>query len=175
MRLVDLPGARRRATGSYEVSSGDPAGLPNTAWLFDEVPTADPASWRLTVRAAGKERRWTLAEIRRGTDTVSAVLDCTGGWWSRQQWTGTRVTRLLPEGARGTVEVISATGYRRRLPVTDDLLLAVDVGGRPLSDGHGAPARLVVPGRRGYHWVKWVVRIEHDDRPWWVESPLPLQ
>jgi hypothetical protein len=30
-------------------------------------------------------------------------------------------------------------------------------------------------GRRGYHWVKWVVRITLDDRPWWLEPPLPLQ
>jgi DMSO/TMAO reductase YedYZ molybdopterin-dependent catalytic subunit len=55
------------------------------------------------------------------------------------------------------------------------LLLAVDVGGQPLSAGHGAPIRLVVPGRRGYHWVKWVTRVELDESPWWVEAPLPLQ
>jgi hypothetical protein len=32
-----------------------------------------------------------------------------------------------------------------------------------------------VPGRRGFHWVKWVVRVDHDQRPWWLESPVPLQ
>jgi DMSO/TMAO reductase YedYZ molybdopterin-dependent catalytic subunit len=108
-------------------------------------------------------------------DRVTAVLDCTGGWWTEQTWTGARVARLLPPGTAGTVTVISATGYRRRLPLSDDLLLASGVGGRPLTPGHGAPLRLVVPGRRGFHWVKWVVRIEHDDRPWWWEPPLPLQ
>jgi DMSO/TMAO reductase YedYZ molybdopterin-dependent catalytic subunit len=82
---------------------------------------------------------------------------------------------LLPEGQTGTAEVSSATGYWRRLPLTDDLLLAVDVGGAALSDGHGAPVRLVVPGRRGFHWVKWIDRIVIDDRPWWLESPFPLQ
>ena len=78
-------------------------------------------------------------------------------------------------GRTGSVQVVSRTGYRRRLPLSDDLLLAVDVGGAPLSIGHGAPVRLVVPGRRGYHWVKWVSHVEHDSRPWWQEVPLPLR
>jgi DMSO/TMAO reductase YedYZ molybdopterin-dependent catalytic subunit len=45
----------------------------------------------------------------------------------------------------------------------------------PLSSGHGAPARLVAPGRRGYWWVKWVARIELRDEPWWLQPPFPLQ
>ena len=40
------------------------------------------------------------------------------------------------------------------------LFLATQVGGEPISAGHGFPVRLVVPGRRGYHWVKWLSRIE---------------
>ncbi|WP_296367295.1 MULTISPECIES: molybdopterin-dependent oxidoreductase [unclassified Pseudonocardia] len=55
------------------------------------------------------------------------------------------------------------------------LLLATSAAGRPLSAGHGGPARLVVPGRRGFWWVKWVVAIETTDEPWWWQPPLPLQ
>jgi hypothetical protein len=40
--------------------------------------------------------------------------------------------------------------------------------------GHGAPARLVVPGRRGYWWVKWVTAIDVDDTPWWWQPPFPV-
>ena len=170
---LSLRGADRRPTGSYELSSGDPTGLPTTSWLLDTVP--DVSRWRLTVASGGARRSWTAADLDAYDDTVSAVIDCTGGWWSRQEWTGVRVRRLLPDGATGSVEVVSATGYRRRLPLTDDLLLARAVGGRPLNAGHGAPLRLVVPGRRGFHWVKWVVAIEHDDRPWWLQPPLPLR
>ena len=172
---ASLPGARRRATGSYERSSGNPSGMPDTSWLFDEAPNADPAAWRLIVSSGGTRREWTVDQIRAMGDVSSVVLDCTGGWWSRQEWAGAKVARLLPAGATGSVEVRSATGYRRRLPITDDLLLAVDVAGQPLSAGHGAPMRLVVPGRRGYHWVKWVTRIEHSSVPWWLEPPLPWQ
>jgi DMSO/TMAO reductase YedYZ molybdopterin-dependent catalytic subunit len=39
-------------------------------------------------------------------------------------------------------------------------LLATHVGGELLTPGHGAPLRLVAPGRRGFQWVKWVTEIQ---------------
>jgi DMSO/TMAO reductase YedYZ molybdopterin-dependent catalytic subunit len=172
---LTAPRGIRRPTGSFRLASSSVAAIPATSWLFDQAPGIDPQSWRLTVSANGTSRQWSLEELARWDDRQVAVLDCTGGWWTEQEWSGVRVARLLPEGTTGTVEVTSATGYSRRLPLTDDLLLATAVGGTGLAAMHGSPARLVVPGRRGYHWVKWVVRIAHDDRPWWGEAPLPLQ
>ncbi len=174
-RALALPGAARRNTGSYELQSADPRSVPATSWLFDAVPAIDTTAWRLEVWHGDDQRSWSLSALNTMTDRVTAVLDCTSGWWTEQSWTGVRVARLLPQGTTGTVTVTSATGYRRRLPLTDDLLLATRIGGQPLSPSHGAPLRLVVPDRRGYHWVKWVVRLEHDDLPWWWEPPRPLQ
>jgi DMSO/TMAO reductase YedYZ molybdopterin-dependent catalytic subunit len=166
----------RQPTGSFRLTSSSVTAIPATSWLFDQVPHLDLASWRLTVTTLGSSSRdWSLEELSRWSDRQVAVLDCTGGWWTEQQWSGVRVSRLLPQGSTGTVEVTSATGYSRRLPLTDQLLLATAIDGTSLSAAHGSPARLVVPGRRGYHWVKWVVRISHDDGPWWVEPPLPLE
>ena len=56
------------------------------------------------------------------------------------------------------VAVESVTGHRIVLPLADleTAILATHVGGEALSPGHGYPVRLVVPGRRGYQWVKWV-------------------
>jgi DMSO/TMAO reductase YedYZ molybdopterin-dependent catalytic subunit len=48
------------------------------------------------------------------------------------------------------------------------------LGRRPLSAGHGFPARLVAPGRRGFWWVKWVASIELTPTPWWRQPPFPL-
>ena len=64
------------------------------------------------------------------------------------------------------MRVVSRTGYRWGFALQDahGLLLATHVGGQPLSHDHGAPIRLVVPGARGFQWVKWVQRVElHQD------------
>jgi DMSO/TMAO reductase YedYZ molybdopterin-dependent catalytic subunit len=112
---------------------------------------------------------------------ITATLDCTGGWYAEQRWRGVPLDRLVTELAPSTtwrsIDVISATGYRRRLPRHDarGVLLATHIGGEPLSLGHGAPVRLVVPGRRGFWWVKWVQRVELVDQPWWWQPPYPLQ
>jgi DMSO/TMAO reductase YedYZ molybdopterin-dependent catalytic subunit len=44
-----------------------------------------------------------------------------------------------------------------------------------LSHGHGSPARLVAPGKRGFEWVKWVDHIEVNETSKWLQPPLPLQ
>ena len=87
-----------------------------------------------------------------------------------------RLLTQVPTGAR-SIDVISSTGYRRRLPLADldQLLLATHAAGQPLSDGHGGPVRLVALGRRGFWWVKWVQRIEVTAESWWLQPPFPLQ
>ncbi|WP_413229304.1 molybdopterin-dependent oxidoreductase [Goekera deserti] len=67
-------------------------------------------------------------------------------------------------------------GLRHRFPLDDldRLLLATDAGDAPLAARHGAPVRLVAPGRRGFWWVKWVTSVELSDRPPWWQSPFPL-
>jgi DMSO/TMAO reductase YedYZ molybdopterin-dependent catalytic subunit len=175
-RLTGLPGARRRFTGSLPVAGDDPGRIPVTQWLDDRVQAIDPSAWRLRVTAGASTRDWTYEELAAFGDRVEAVLDCTGGWFARAAWEGVRLDRLLPPGATGSVVVVSATGYRRRLPLGDagTLLLATRLAGRPLSAGHGFPARLVAPGRRGFWWVKWVVSVELDPAPWWRQPPFPL-
>jgi hypothetical protein len=179
LRLTGAPGADRRATGSLEVGTDDPAAMPVTQWFTDAVPSGSAAA--LTLVFGSRLRRVRVAHLS-GGDSVRAVLDCTGGWYAAQDWSGMRLDRVLALlGDRlpddGSVDVISRTGYRRRLPLRDasSLLLAVSAGGRPLEAGHGAPVRLVAPGRRGFWWVKWVERVEVVDAPWWVQSPFPLQ
>jgi DMSO/TMAO reductase YedYZ molybdopterin-dependent catalytic subunit len=179
-RLASLPGARRRFTGSLEVAG--PARIPVTQWLDDRVQVLDPAAWRLRVSAGDATREWTYQELAGFADRVEAVLDCTGGWYARAAWEGARLDRLLPPGAleragtTASLVVASATGYRRRLPLADagTLLLATRLDGRPLGAGHGFPARLVAPGRRGFWWVKWVVSVDLDPTPWWRQPPFPL-
>src|SRR4029077_10723259 len=165
-----LPSARRAPTGSFH------AEYPiATTWMFDTAPQVDVASWRLAV--AGRTR--TYDELAGYTDRISAVIDCTGGWYSEQVWEGVLLERLLPgiAGGRGSVNVRSIPGYSRRFAIEDAgrLLLATRLAGDPFDAGHGYPVRLVAPGQRGFAWVKWVVAIEVEDQPWWWQPPFPLQ
>lgn len=176
VRATGLPGSARRATGSYERGSFDPATMPVTQWLDDRPPEIDPADWRLVVRTSD-ESTWSYEDLARFSDRVRATVDCTGGWFATQDWTGVRLDRLVDaEDAVRSFLVVSATGYARRFPISDaaSMLLATKADERPLSVGHGSPARLVAPGRRGFWWVKWVERIETSGTPWWWQSPFPL-
>jgi hypothetical protein len=175
VEAVGAPGARRRFTGSYERGSFDPAAMPNTIWLNDTAPFVDPSSWRLTVVG---HRSFTPAELDVMTVTRRALLDCTSGWYAEQDWTGVPVRDLIGpvDGDAQSLVVRSRTGYALRFPLADldTLFLAIGAGGRPLSRGHGYPARLVAPGRRGFWWVKWVEELELSPAPWWWQSPFPV-
>jgi hypothetical protein len=173
VRAASLPGATRRFTGSYEAGSFQPEAMPVSSWMLDAVPEVGAATWRL--RAGGRE--WSYDEVFSFDDRITATLDCTGGFYSTQEWAGVRLDRLVERTAAVSIRVVSSTGYDRRFPAGDtaSLLLATRVGGRPLDAGHGFPARLVAPDRRGFWWVKWVKAIELDELPPWWQSPFPLQ
>ena len=142
-------------------------------WLNDTSPRVTASDWELTL--AGEPV--TLETLRERAAPVIADLDCTGGWWSRQSWDAVPLVELLPDTDASTLEITSVTGYSRLFPARDaaSLYLAVGYGGEPLRRGHGAPVRLVAPGRRGFWWVKWVSRIDAINRPWWLQLPFPAE
>jgi DMSO/TMAO reductase YedYZ molybdopterin-dependent catalytic subunit len=122
-------------------------------------------------------REWSYDELFAFDDRLTATLDCTGGFFSTQEWAGIRLDRLIGHSGGVSIRVLSVTGYDRRFPVerASSLLLATRFGGQTLDPGHGFPARLVVPDARGFWWVKWVTAIEVDDLPHWWQPPFPLQ
>jgi DMSO/TMAO reductase YedYZ molybdopterin-dependent catalytic subunit len=174
LRATGGRGDSRAVTGSFETGSGVPADMPVTQWFNDQVQEVDAASWRLHI--SGGARTYSVDELAAFDDALRATLDCTGGWYAEQVWRGARLDRLL-DGADGrSIVVRSITGYGRRFPRSDaaGLLVATHIGDAQLSAGHGAPARLVAPGRRGFWWVKWITAIDVDDEPWWWQPPFPL-
>jgi DMSO/TMAO reductase YedYZ molybdopterin-dependent catalytic subunit len=166
------------ATGRRFTGSVPKPALEVTSWINDGVQEIDPGAWRLRVGPAVFGLDAVLALPR---ETFDAVLDCTSGWYSSQQWQGVRLSALLtaagvaPGGWR-SVEVRSTTGYARWFGAAtlDDVWLVTHVAGLPLSYGHGFPARIVAPGRRGFWWVKWVSSIQPSERPPWAQSFFPL-
>jgi hypothetical protein len=173
VRATGMPGAARRFTGSYEAGSHQPGQMPVSSWMFDSIPQTNQQEWRLS--AGGRE--WSYDELSAFDDQMTATLDCTGGFFSTQEWAGARLDRLIGNGDGTTIRVVSITGYDRRFSVdqASSLLLATRVGGYPLDPGHGFPARLVVPEGRGFWWVKWVSAIRVEDVPVWWQPPFPLQ
>lgn len=186
-RVLALSGAERRFTGSREEASFAGNAHPVTNWLTDERQRIEADAWRLRVGGAvgrSLELRYADLDSRDASlerATERAILDCTGGWYTEQRWSGVPLSALLelaaPQPGARSVIVRSATGYERRFPVEHAarLLLATRVEDAPLNASHGFPLRLVAPGYRGFHWVKWITDIEVSEQPSWLQPPLPLQ
>jgi DMSO/TMAO reductase YedYZ molybdopterin-dependent catalytic subunit len=135
---------------------------------------------------AGARRRFT------GSLPVAAIGLADPGRIPVTQWLDDRVQVLDPDAWRLRVTAGGSTrdwthadlaGFADRVEAVLDCTggwyaraawEGVRLDGRPLAAGHGFPARLVAPGRRGFWWVKWVVSIEVDRAPWWRQPPLRL-
>ena len=176
--LANGPGAVRRATGSYPENGAD---FPVTMWLNDKVPHIDGQQWRLRVDGyVSNPYEMDLAELQARRHRITATLDCTGGWYTTREWEGVSVAELLeraqPKPGAGSITIRSRTGYARRYSMDEAgrAVLAAGVDGAPLSPGHGYPARMVEPHKRGYDWVKWVDSITVNDTGKIWQSPLPL-
>ncbi len=172
--VLRLPGAERRFTGSRPAGDDTAHDMPVTNWLLDRPAPVDVTRWRLRVTGAvQRELVLTLDDLRnpRLTRHVRATLDCTGGWHSTQTWRGVRVDDLLDAAgalpAARYVSFVSITGYRWSLPLAEarHALLATGYGDQDLTHWHGAPLRLVAPGRRGFMWVKWVREVRLLESP----------
>lgn len=179
---LNLPGAARRFTGSYEMGSFS-GRFPVVSWIADNPPPIDVANWQLVLDGAVKRPlTFSYEQLRQLIDREeTAVIDCTGGWYSEQVWRGVSLARLLDtaelaEGA-ASISVIAVSGYKRRftLEQAKRYFLALEIAEAPLPHGHGFPLRLVAPDQRGVNWVKWIshIRVNRTSKLW--QLPLPLQ
>lgn len=178
MELTGTPGADRRFTGSHPEDGPD---FPVTMWLNDRTPWVDAAQWRLRVGGhVENPYEMDLEELQTYHSRLTATLDCTGGWYTTRGWEGARIPDLLARAqvkpGAGSITIRSRTGYYRRYSMNEAgrAMLATRVGGEPLSAGHGFPARMVEPDKRGYDWVKWVDEITVNDTGKFWQPPLPL-
>ena len=178
MLLTGAPGADRRFTGSHPEDGPE---FPVTMWLDDRTQHVDSSQWRLRV-TGHVEHPYELdyEELVAWNSQLTATLDCTGGWYSTREWAGVPVPDLLARAevkpGAGSITIRSRTGYFRRYSMEEGgrALLASRVDGAPLSAGHGFPARMVEPHKRGYDWVKWVDEITVNDTSKFWQPPLPL-
>ncbi|MFY9588597.1 MAG: molybdopterin-dependent oxidoreductase, partial [Actinomycetota bacterium] len=121
-RVADLAGARRRFTGSHLIGKpGEP--FPDVSWLFDDPDPIAADAWTLEVRGRVREPLLVsygdLATIPAARQR--ATIDCTGGWYSEQEWEGVRIGALLDRAGVGddarSIIVRSVSGYSRAYAV----------------------------------------------------------
>jgi DMSO/TMAO reductase YedYZ molybdopterin-dependent catalytic subunit len=103
-------------------------------------------------------------------------------------WRGVRLKDVLEDAGldRNALEIVAngadapkLTGpdFVKSLPMSkaldDDTLIAFEMNGEPLSNWHGFPARLVVPGWTATFWVKALTELSVLDRPFdgfWMKT-----
>jgi DMSO/TMAO reductase YedYZ molybdopterin-dependent catalytic subunit len=150
--------------------------VPTSGWriytIGNSIPRIDPAAYRLTIAGAVERPvTYTLADLR-SLPQATQVSDfhCVTGWSVYDvEWHGVRFRDLLAEaGPRFDAKALRFVSDER--PYDDtlslpqafavDAMLALEMDGKPLSEPHGFPARVVMPRMYGYKSVKWVTRIE---------------
>lgn len=157
------------------VRSGDgPEGVPinKSAVAAGVTASATRAGYRLAVVNGGRRVEFTRAELlAMPQSTHELPIACVEGWSASGTWSGVRVRHLLdlvdvPRGTDVLVTSLQESGPYKTTVLhgnfadDDRTLLALTLGGEPLSLDHGFPARIIAPDRPGVLQTKWVARIE---------------
>jgi len=129
-----------------------------------------PEDWRLQVDGlVAQPLNLSVSEVEAlGAQARTADFLCEEGWVvPDQQWEGVALTAILEHaGIRPAARFVKvyAGDFTVLLPLAEALtggaLLARSLNGAPLTPAHGAPLRLVAPGRACFYNVKWVDRLE---------------
>ena len=144
--------------------------------VTDGYPSADPASYRLTVDGlVEKPFQISIAEMQAmPPTTLVRDFQCVTGWRvPNVHWQGVSVSALLdaavPKPDAKALRLESFDGvYAESLTLAEayrpDVLAAYSMLGGPVSREHGGPVRLYVAPMYGYKSVKWLSRIEVVDQ-----------
>ena len=152
---------------------------------FWGVPRVAPEQFTLIVDGNVKcPLRLSLDDLRNLPAVDRQVtLDCVGGLRNIIDARGVSLAAVLdraePMPDVATAVFHGADGYFTTHPVKDlietEAYLAYAINGQE-TPAHGYPLRLVSPGKYGYKWAKWVVRIElvpGSPMGYWEQRGLP--
>ncbi|MFN8584898.1 MAG: molybdopterin-dependent oxidoreductase [Dehalococcoidia bacterium] len=151
-----------------EEERGGPGDFP-VETLFGTKAVPDVGAYRLEVTGeVGRPLMLSYQELLALPSYEHRIrLSCVSGWTQRVVWRGPRVRDVLAlaearEEARSvafhSLSDYGVTWHRGRLD-GDEALLATHANGAPLSENHGFPVRLIVPGYPGQSMVKQLDRI----------------
>jgi DMSO/TMAO reductase YedYZ molybdopterin-dependent catalytic subunit len=165
-----VPPGQRLVTNFPVLHAGSVAHIDRTVWSLTVSGLIDPGfalDWNGLVSLPSTEQ--------------TCDLHCVTGWSQLDtHWKGVLISRLLegqevqPEARH--VVVYAPSGWTTNLPIMeflkDDVLLAYEYEGRPISPEHGGPVRLLIPQLYLWKSAKWIKGIEFtvDERLGYWES-----
>ena len=186
--------------GGRDTGVADPGGFGPTPGLtpvddFYQVnknlgaTVVDGSTWALVIDGmVDRPEQLTLDQIRalpyeeayRTLECISTEIVRGDHLIGNQHWRGTRVSGLLDRvGVQpGATWILweADDGYTESIPVEvarhPDTWLAYQMGDAPLTDDHGFPARVLIPGRFGMKQPKWLRRMQladHDETGYWEQ------
>jgi DMSO/TMAO reductase YedYZ molybdopterin-dependent catalytic subunit len=170
-------GLMERLLGPLSVKDGSgllgllPTGRFRIYSVTGDLPNMAPSNWRLDVGGlAGAPYSIGYDELL-GLPAVELTKDfqCVTGWRVPEvPWKGVRLADILeraaPRPEATAVEIESFDGaYLETLTLEqarrDDVIVAYELDGKPISSAHGGPVRLYVAPMYGYKSLKWLQRI----------------
>ena len=139
-------------------------------WNGEQATTISPDEYRLKIDGDVPTPLTLKLTDLYAMPSVQKTLQikCEEGWSANVPWEGLPISYLLGQAGlsldkTANVTIKGITGYSRTLSSNEvanlDYIIALKVGGAPLTVDHGYPARLVAPTRSGLDWVKYVVQI----------------
>ena len=180
---------------SPEVTSNDQFYIVSKNLFSD--PTVNGTTWRLTVDGQ-VDNPFTLTyqellaqPMKQQYESLMCISNEVGGqYMSNALWEGIPLMNLLQRAGikTGATKVVfhAADDYTDSIHLTKALepttLLAVRMNGVTLPQGHGFPARMLVPGIYGMKHCKWLTHIEvvnYDFQGYWQQrgwsDPAPVR
>jgi len=137
---------------------------------YSPVPPVDQTTYRLQISGlVEKPQALSIADLRRlPHESQNTRMKCVQCWSARADWGGFRFGHLLeaakPKKNAKAVRLECADKWYEYFSIQDLLsprvMFAMDMHGQPLADRHGAPLRLIDPGRYGYKSAKLITSIE---------------
>jgi DMSO/TMAO reductase YedYZ molybdopterin-dependent catalytic subunit len=139
-------------------------------WNGEQASAINPNDYRLKIDGdVANPLELKLGDLYAMAGVQKTVkIQCVEGWSADVPWEGIPLSYLLKQAGSSLKSVTHVTikavsGYSTTLnsdEVADlNCMIALKVGGAPLTVDHGYPARLVAPMRPGLEWVKCVATI----------------